>query len=260
MKTFNYKNITVSYNESGKGSTLLFLHGFLENQSLWNEVVSHFENKHRIITVDLLGHGNTESYGYIHTMEDQADMLFALISHLRLRKINIIGHSMGGYVALAFAELYPDHMKSLTLVNSTTRADSEERKLNRARAIDVIKKNPNAFIRMATINLFDKENQERLSKEIENFTKEALKNTPQGIVASIEGMKIRMDREALLHFGPYPKMIITGIKDPILSLEQVREEIIDTEVVFHSIDCGHVAPLEAPLLLVEKLKSFLKAL
>ena len=260
MKTFNYKNITVSYNEVGKGTTMLFLHGFLENQSLWNKIAVHFSQKYRVITVDLLGHGNTECTGYVHTMEDQADMLFALISHLRLRKINVIGHSMGGYIALAFAELYPDHVKSLTLINSTSRADSDERKLNRERAMDVVKKNASTFIRMATQNLFEKDLHSTMKNQINKFTQEALKTPLQGVIASLGGMKIRIDREALLHFGPYPKLIIAGEKDTIMPVNDIKEEVAGTEVTLEVINCGHVAPLEAPELVIEKLKSFLKAL
>src|SRR5690554_8229078 len=98
---------------------------------MWNELLLLLSNRYRVISVDLHGHGKSECYGYIHTNEDQADILFALISHLRLRKVSLIGHSMGGYIALAFAELYPDNVRSLTLLNSSAQADSEERKINR---------------------------------------------------------------------------------------------------------------------------------
>lgn len=260
VKSYNYKNITVSFSEAGKGSTLLFLHGFLENHSLWNNVAAHFSQKYRVITVDLLGHGATGCTGYVHTMEDHADMLFGLISHLRLRKINVVGHSMGGYIGLAFAELYPDHVKSLTLINSTSRADSEERKINRDRAMDVVKKNASTFIRMATQNLFDAPTHDRIKDQIDQFTEEALRTPLQGVIASLQGMKIRMDREALLHFGPYPKLMIAGEKDTIMPLEELKEETDGTEVQLEVIPCGHVAPLETPELVIEKLKSFLKAL
>lgn len=260
MKSFHYKNISVNYSEVGKGSTLLFLHGFLENHSLWDEITAYFASKYRIITVDLLGHGDTGCIGYIHTMEDQADMVYALISHLRLRKINIIGHSMGGYVALAFAELYPDHVKSLTLINSTSRADNEERKINRDRAMDIVKKNAPTFVRMATQNLFDEDTHQRIPEKIAQFTQEALRTPLQGILASLAGMKIRIDREALLHFGPYPKLILAGEKDTIMSLEEIKEETQDTEALLETLPCGHVAPLEVADLVIAKLKSFLKAL
>ena len=127
----------------------MFLHGFLENSTMWNEHILELSKKHRVICVDLLGHGDTDCLGYVHTMEDMADAVHHVLHELKLRKVVLVGHSMGGYVALAFAELYPDMMKGLVLVNSTSRADSDERKQNRDRAILAVKKSYIAAIRMA---------------------------------------------------------------------------------------------------------------
>ena len=127
MKTTNFKNTKISYTDQGKGTAVVLLHGFLENQSMWKAFIPELVKKHRIITIDLLGHGETECLGYVHTMEDQADMVHHVLHELKIRKAVLIGHSMGGYVALAFAELYPDNVKGIVLQNSTSRADSEER-------------------------------------------------------------------------------------------------------------------------------------
>ncbi len=112
---------------------------------------------------------------------------------LRIRKAAFVGHSMGGYVALAFAELYPSTVKSLVLQNSTSKADSEERKTNRDRAIKAVKKDYTTFIRLSIANLFSEENRGKMISEIEKVKTEALKTPLQGIVASLEGMKIRKD-------------------------------------------------------------------
>jgi pimeloyl-ACP methyl ester carboxylesterase len=115
---FLHKNTKVHYTSSGKGSVVVLLHGFLENSSMWNEITEVLSKKYRVICIDLLGHGKTESHGYIHTMEDQATMVKAVLNHLRLRKYVLVGHSMGGYVALGFANLYPNNTKGLCLLNS----------------------------------------------------------------------------------------------------------------------------------------------
>lgn len=258
MKTFSYKNTAVYYSDYGKGNTVLLLHGFLESSFMWESIASVLSKRYRVLAVDLLGHGKSECYGYIHTMEDQADMLFALLSDLRLRKVSIIGHSMGGYVALAFAELYPDHVRSLTLLNSSAQADSTERQLNRDRAIEVVKKNSNAFIRMATHNLFDKESHQKFAKEIETFTNQALQTPLQGIIASLEGMKTRIDREALLHFGPYPKMMVASANDTIISLHDIEEQVKDTEVHFHIVPGGHVSTIESFDEITNHIQTFLR--
>jgi pimeloyl-ACP methyl ester carboxylesterase len=146
-----YKNTKISFTDQGKGTALVLLHGFLENKSMWDAFIPELSKKYRVITLDLLGHGDTECYGYVHAMEDQADMLYALTLFLKLRKVVLVGHSMGGYIALAFAELFPDHVKGLVLLNSTSRADSEERKVNRDRAIEAVKQNYAAFVRMLSL-------------------------------------------------------------------------------------------------------------
>jgi hypothetical protein len=110
--------------------------------------------------------------------------------------------------------LYPDNVKGIVLVNSTSRADSDERKANRDRAIVAVKQNYSAFIRMSIANLFSEDNRERLAEIIEEVKLEALKTPLQGIVAALEGMKIRKDREVILHFAPYPIQLILGKKDP----------------------------------------------
>lgn len=257
-KYINYKNTKIHYYEKGKGSTLVLLHGFLENLTMWQPYFDTLSQKHRVIAVDLLGHGNTECMGYIHTMEDMADAVFALISDLKLRKITIIGHSMGGYVALAFAELYPDHIKGIALVASTSRADSPERKTNRDRAIELIKRNSSTFINIAISNLFEEEERTTFQKEIENVKAQALQMPVQGIVAALEGMKIRADREVILHFAPYPITLITGKKDTVMPYEENITQITDTKVTLISLPGGHMLHIENKDELQDSLLQFIK--
>lgn len=220
------------------------LHGYLENQHMWDAFVPEFSKNHRVITIDLLGHGKTECLGYIHTMEDQADMVHEVLQELRIRKAIFIGHSMGGYVALAFAELYPENVKGLVLLNSTSRADSEERKANRDRAIKAVKKDYTAFIRLSIGNLFSEDNREKLTPEIEQVKAEALQTPLQGVVAALEGMKVRKDREVLLHFGPYPILLVLGKKDPVLNYEESLEQIENTKVRLVTFPDGHMSHIE----------------
>lgn len=259
MNQILYKNTAISYSDYGKGTAVVLLHGFLENQKMWNDYIPEFSKKYRIITIDLLGHGDTECMGYVHSMEDNADVVHAVLSKLRIRKAIFVGHSMGGYVALAFAELYPDNVKGLVLLNSTSIADSEERKLNRDRAIIAVKQNYLSFVRLAVANLFNEENREKLIDEIEKARAEALKTPLQGIVASLEGMKIRNDREVLLHFGPYPKMLILGKKDPVLNYEESLEQIENTEVKLVSFPDGHMSHIENAGELTKILLAFFKS-
>ena len=260
MNQILYKNTKISYSDTGKGNAVVLLHGFLENQTMWQDLVPELRQKNRIITIDLLGHGNTECLGYVHSMEDNAEAVQAVLTKLRIRKATFVGHSMGGYVALAYAEMYPESMRALVLLNSTSNADSEERKANRDRAIKAVKKDYTTFIRLSIANLFSPDNRERLIDEIEKVKLEALKTPLQGVVASLEGMKIRKDREVLLHLTPYPKMLILGKNDPVLIYENALEQIEETTVKLVTFPDGHMSHIENREQLKTVLLDFLKSI
>lgn len=258
LETILYKNTRISYTDSGKGTAVVFLHGFLENKRMWNYFVNQYDKKYRIVTIDLLGHGESESLGYVHSMEENAKVVQAVLSHLRIRKSILLGHSMGGYVCLAFAELFPDNVRSLILVNSTASADTDERKLNRDRAIQAVKYNHEGFIRMAVANLFSEDNRQKLKKEIEHVKEQALKTSVQGIVATLEGMKIRKDREVLLHFAPYPISLILGIQDTVLKFNDTAAQVEGTSATLFSFPDGHMSPIENRDELCELLLQYFK--
>ena len=258
MKQILFKNTNISYSDTGKGTAIVLLHGFLENKDMWDFYIPEFAKKNRVITIDLLGHGETECLSYVQTMEDNADAVHAVLSELRIRKAIFVGHSMGGYVALAFAELYPDTIKGLVLLNSTASADSEERKTNRDRAIKVVKHSFMNFISLSIANLFSESNRERLASAIENVKKEALKTPLQGIVASLEGMKIRQDREVLLHLTPYPKLMVLGEKDPVLPYEETIQQLENTKVELVTFPDGHMSYIENQQQLLILLINFFK--
>ena len=258
MKQTQFKNTQISYSDTGKGNAIVLLHGFLENKEMWDFYIPEFAKRNRVIAIDLLGHGKSECLGYVHTMEDHADAVHAVLSELRIRKAIFVGHSMGGYVSLAFAELYPENIKGLVLLNSTARADNEERKINRDRAVKAVKQSFINFISLSIANLFSEKNRDRLSSEIEKVKKAALKTPLQGIVASLEGMKIRVDREVTLHLTPYPKLMVLGEKDPVLPYEETLEQLENTKVELITFPDGHMSHIENQIELLKVLLNFIK--
>ena len=253
-----YKGATISYTDEGQGATIVLLHGFLENNTMWDGLRPALAKRNRVVTIDLLGHGKTGCLGYVHSMELMAEAVEQVLSHLKIRRSVFVGHSMGGYVALAFAELLPDNVKGLVLLNSTARADSEERKQNRLRAIAAIKQNHKAFVRMAISNLFRPKNRTVFAQEIKEIKKEALQTPVQGIVAALEGMRIRIDREALLHFSPYQKMMIIGKKDPVLNFEESEEQAGHAGVQKVILPDGHMSHIENQEEVLSALTEFIK--
>jgi len=239
---------------------VVFLHGFLENSTMWDFFTAEFSKKYRVITIDLLGHGETECLGYIHTMEDMADMVLAVLRELHIRKAAFVGHSMGGYVALAMAELYPDMIKGIVLQNSTSRPDSEERKQNRDRAIKAVKQSYTNFVRMSIANLFSEDNRERLAAEIEAVKEKALKTPLQGIVAALEGMKVRKSREVILHTAAFPMLLVLGKKDPVMNYDENIDQVNGTDVKLITYPDGHMAHIEDRDLLLKDMGEFLKSI
>jgi pimeloyl-ACP methyl ester carboxylesterase len=260
LKQIHYKNTTISFSDTGKGTAVVLLHGFLENQTMWKDLAPILSHKNRVIKIDLLGHGATECLGYVHSMEDNAEIVKTVLSHLRIRKAVFVGHSMGGYVALAFAELYPAAVKGLVLLNSTSKEDSAERKHNRDRAIKAVKQNYVNFVRLSIANLFSENNRERLENEIENVKLEALKTTLQGIVASLEGMKIRKNREFILRESEFPKLLILGEKDGVLIYKDNLAQLENTDVKLVTFQDGHMSHIENKVELGTVLLEFLKGI
>ena len=258
MKTTSYKSTKISFTDQGKGATIILLHGFLENQKMWLEFLPELSKRNRVITFDLLGHGASECIGYVHSMEDQADMIHNVLADLKIRKVILVGHSMGGYVALAFAELYPEYTKALILINSTSRADSEERKTNRDRAIKAVKKDFTSFVRLSIGNLFSEENRIKIPEEIEKVKIDALQTPQQGIIAALEGMKIRKDREIILHKNDFPKMLVLGEKDSVLNYYETVVQVENTDVELVTFPDGHMSHIENKDETIKVIADFIK--
>ena len=120
QKNVLYKGVNICYDyRKNKGkSTVILLHGFLESRKIWSDYIKELAKKYAVLSVDLLGHGDSGCLSYVHKMEDMAEQVMFIMKLHDIRKGIFVGHSMGGYVALAFAEKYPDNLKALCLFNS----------------------------------------------------------------------------------------------------------------------------------------------
>ena len=239
-----YKGIKVNYSSVGNGTAVILLHGFLENKSMWKPFISKLSKQNRVVTIDLLGHGKTGCLGYVHSMEDMAAAVSAVLSYLRLRRVIFIGHSMGGYISLAFAEQFPDMVKGICLMNSTPKADTEEKKINRERAIDAVKNNHKSFVRISVTNLFRPKNRTIFKSELNKVKEEALKIPVERIIAALAGMKVRTDRTQLFQKGNFKKQLIIGKHDPVLDYNSLIELTKDTDIDVVEFSDGHMSHIE----------------
>ena len=253
-----HKGTPIFYSDQGKGSVVVLLHGFLENSLMWKDVQQELIKTNRVITIDLLGHGQTGCLGYIHTMEQMAEAVYAVLKSLRLRRIILIGHSMGGYVSLALVEKYPEMVKGVCLMNSTAQADSEERKELRARANKMAQNNFENMIRMSVSNLFKPESLELFSEEVKWVKQEALKTPVQGYIAANEGMRIRPNRISTLH-NIKPVLYVIGQFDPVLNSESVITEAESISADHLVLQGGHMSHVENKKELISAIGEFVKS-
>ncbi|TVZ56440.1 pimeloyl-ACP methyl ester carboxylesterase [Lutibacter sp. Hel_I_33_5] len=253
-----FKNTKISFSDVGKGTAVVLLHGFLENTTMWKDIIPELSKRNRIIAIDLLGHGKTACLGYIHSMETMAEAVEAVLNHLRLRRFIVIGHSMGGYVALAFAEKNPQKIKGLCLMNSTSNDDDEERKKLRSRANKMIQTNFESMVKISVSNLFGQSNLERFKSEISFVKKEALKTPLQGYIAANEGMRIRKNRNRVLQNNDFKKLLIIGEKDPVLDYKTSLKEAKETNTEFVVFPDGHMSHVENKEKLNATLVDFVK--
>jgi pimeloyl-ACP methyl ester carboxylesterase len=133
---------------------MLLLHGFLESSTIWSTIVTELSGDNTLVTMDLPGHGKSGCIAGTHSMELMAEVVHSLLIFLKIKSVSFVGHSMFGYVALAFAEKFEQNMERLILLNSTTTKDSPIRKQNRERGLNVISANKRAFINMTISHLF----------------------------------------------------------------------------------------------------------
>lgn len=241
---YHFHQTPIFYESKGQGPAIVLLHGFLESSTMWKDITPTLSNTKQVITIDLPGHGKSGCIEDIHTMELMALIVTALLTSIHITEYALVGHSMGGYVALAMVEQAPKAIRNLTLLNSTTHKDSDTRKVNRDRALRFMHKEKNTIISMALANLFTEENRTRFATQIEQLKKEALAFPSEGITAAIKGMRDREDRTHVLENFSKKKLLIAGKSDPIVPVD-ISEEIATTchaELII--LDGGHMSWME----------------
>lgn len=216
------------YPHKSEGPALVLLHGFLEDEQMWEGLLPQWTTFGSVLTIDLPGHGKSASFGYEHSMEFMADAVHAITSQLQLAPFLLLGHSMGGYVGLEFALHYPDQLVGLGLFFSSPEPDSAERKIMRDRAVALVKQNKNTFIRASIPQLFDAETRETIKSDINALIARTLQMETQGIIAAIYGMKKRQDRSILLYQPPQHMQkngiaVFAGTSDTVIPFEQVQQ-------------------------------------
>lgn len=225
-KYFNYRNGKIHYTDIGTGEAIILLHGYLESSEVWNSFARKLSAGFRVILVDLPGHGHSDIYGESHTMEFMAAVVEYLLKYLNVEKAFIAGHSLGGYVSLAFLELYPDALSGYCLFHSHPFADSPDAINKREREIKLVKVGKKDLIYPDNIaKMFAADNLEKFKDALSHSRKIASKISGEGIIAVLRGMMSRPSRLSLMEEGIVPCLWILGAKDNYIDCEQVRKKV-----------------------------------
>ncbi len=247
QKNLRFLGKNVNYFLSGSGDkNIILLHGFLESSFMWQDYTSRWNKNYKVIAIDLPGHGNTESLAEVNSTLLMADAVDAVLKNESIASGIFIGHSMGGYVALAYGERYAEKVKGVVLLNSTALADSDIKKGDRERAIKVMQKNPSIFINESIPNLFATDHRENFTEEIKNVIEGAMKTNAEGACDCLRGMKEREDKTFLLKENRFPIKFIAGSKDNVIPIEKVREQINLHPKIHSKIfeESGHMSFIE----------------
>jgi len=207
--------IKVAYTDEGKGPALFFVHGFPLNRETWSKQVEAFKSKHRIIAPDLRGLGGTEATDAPVPMSRYAEDLFALMQHLELGPVTLVGHSMGGYVALAFAKAYPQALQGLVLVGTRSGADTPEGASARRELAEKVKKEGTAVVveAMAPKMLSAQNHDADLAKSVKVMMAMA---KPEGVVSALLGMADRPDAGPWLSDIEARTLVLSGAMDDVI--------------------------------------------
>jgi pimeloyl-ACP methyl ester carboxylesterase len=260
-KQFNFQNSLISYEVEGEGNTVVLLHGFAENGRIWNNQAEFLSNKFKLVIPDLPGSGKSAllTHKTFISIDDYADCIHALLKEEQVEQCTMLGHSMGGYITLAFAEKFAYLLKAFGFVHSTAFADSEEKKANRARGIEMIEQyGVYPFVKNTTPNLFASRTKAEHPEKIDLLIDMGKEFTKQALQQYYSAMMNRPDRTNVLGNSEVPVLFIIGTEDVAAPMQDVLQQVHLPAVAFVHIikDTGHTSMWETPAELNKYLLEF----
>jgi 3-oxoadipate enol-lactonase len=218
MEKVKVNGINIAYERRGRGEPLVLIHGYPLDRTTWNEVASLLETDFDLIIPDLRGMGQSDTMDKTYTITDLASDIAGLLDHLKIQKAFIAGHSMGGYVALAFVRAYPNRVRGLGMIASQVLADPPERKAGRYKtAAEVAEKGIGVVVDSMTTKL-------SADARIQSFVRDVMRRQkPVGVIGSLKAMAERPASSDLFKSFKFPVVIVHGDADALIPVERGRE-------------------------------------
>jgi pimeloyl-ACP methyl ester carboxylesterase len=237
----------IYYNDIGEGTPVVLLHGYLESSDIWDVFGKKLSERFRVICVDLPGHGMSGSYGSTHTMEFMANIVKELLDMLGIKKVFLTGHSLGGYVTLAFLELFPEILSGYSLFHSQPFPDTPEAIEKRMREIALAGEGKQEIFYPDNVHrMFAGPNLEKFKDAVKHSMGIASRLNGDGIIAVLNGMMTRPSRLSIMEEGRVPCLWILGAMDNYIPCEVIQTRVNlpsnATVVVLHN--SGHMGFIE----------------
>ncbi|MBE0649893.1 MAG: alpha/beta hydrolase [Bacteroidales bacterium] len=257
-KYLAWKGKNINYTVQGTGPAVVLLHGFPVNLHVWDKFVEFLSPHFKTIAIDLPGFGKSSVYDSVHTMSFMAEAVKAVLEGENISKAILVGHSMGGYVSLAFAKLFPENLAGIVLFHSHAAADQPEARANRIRTLEAVQNNHKDFILKFIPSLFAQENVSRCSQEIEDLKQLGYQSSAEAIIAALRGMAEREDFHELLKTIDVPVFFVVGKEDPRASLPELAHQMSLPKncegIILGNV--GHTGYIEAPEKIFPAIESF----
>lgn len=251
MKQLVFRNKKIFYRTAGKGNPVMLLHGFAEDGNIWNYQFKKLKKKYFMIIPDLPGSGDSEMLEGKIFMEDYADVVKVIadaeLTNENKKPFTLIGHSMGGYVTLAFAEKYPERINAFGLFHSTAYADDDQKEESRKKGIEFIQNNGvDLFLKTTTPNLFSEKTKKRKPLLIENLIDTYKNSDPKVLIQYYKAMIERPDRTSILKSFKRPVLFVLGKKDNAVPIQSSLKQCHLPSISYLKVlqNSGHMGMLE----------------
>ncbi|MEZ4987874.1 MAG: alpha/beta hydrolase [Saprospiraceae bacterium] len=226
MKSLVFDGIKLCYTLEGKGTPVVLLHGFCEDSRMWDDFKQDLlEEQHRVLAIDLPGFGRSQ-LAETPSVDYYAQAVFAVMDARKMEEAVVIGHSMGGYVALAMAAQQPQRLKGLGLFHSHPFVDKPEKKAARLKQVEFINKHGHQlFVKQLIPKLFAPAYAQSHPFDVDKFIHRAARYPAAGIVGGLYAMANRPDRSHILSELEAPVLFIVGAEDEAVPYEASIDQL-----------------------------------